>query len=128
MTTPMPKHSANYSMPPIPTCTAPARHILKPDGPSSPTWSRVEGVIHDFEPRSESLGGVDPGDAQKGERAAYFKGDGFIDTALYDFARLTPGNEVTGPAVIESDETTIVVPPGFRGALDGFKNIEIVQL
>ena len=87
-----------------------------------------EGVIHDFEPRSESLGGVDPGDAQKGERAAYFKGDGFIDTALYDFARLTPGNEVTGPAVIESDETTIVVPPGFRGALDGFKNIEIVQL
>ena len=24
-----------------------------------------EGVIHDFEPRSESLGGVDPGDAQK---------------------------------------------------------------
>ena len=87
-----------------------------------------EGVIHDFEHQSKPLGGTDAGSAQKGERPAYFKDERFIDTAIYDFARLSPGNEVIGPAIIESDETTIVVPPGFQGALDGFKNIEIVQL
>ena len=43
------------------------------------------------------------------------------------FAKLLPGNEVVGPAIIEADETTIVVPPGYNALLDGFKNIELVQ-
>jgi len=86
-----------------------------------------EGVIHDFEPKSEPLGGADAGAAQKGERQAYFKGNGFVATAIYDFAKLTPGNQISGPAIIESDETTIVVPPRFHSSLDGFKNIEVTR-
>jgi len=87
-----------------------------------------EGVIHDFEPRPLELGNTDANNARKGERQAYFKGDGFVATHIYDFALLGPGNSIDGPAIIESDETTIVVPPDFSASLDGFKNIEIVQV
>ena len=31
---------------------------------------------------------------------------------------LKPGNEITGPAIIESDATTFVVPDGFATTLD----------
>lgn len=31
---------------------------------------------------------------------------------------LLPGNEITGPAIIESDATTFVVPDGFETYLD----------
>ena len=86
-----------------------------------------EGIVHDFTPSPAPLAGKDPGAGNKGSRQAYFKGDGFLETPLFDFAKLLPGNEVNGPAIIEADETTIVVPPGYNALLDGFKNIELVQ-
>ena len=86
-----------------------------------------EGIVHDFAPSPAPLAGKDPDAGAKGSRQAYFKGDGFLETPLFDFAKLLPGNEVNGPAIIEADETTIVVPPGYNASLDGFKNIELVQ-
>ena len=86
-----------------------------------------EGIVHDFTPNPAPLAGKDPEAGSKGSRQAYFKGDGFLETPLFDFAKLLPGNEVKGPAIIEADETTIVVPPGYNASLDGFKNIELVQ-
>ena len=86
-----------------------------------------EGIVHDFAPSPAPLAGKDAGAGNKGSRQAYFKGDGFLETPLFDFDKLLPGNEVNGPAIIEADETTIVVPPGYNASLDGFKNIELVQ-
>ena len=86
-----------------------------------------EGIVHDFAPSPTPLAGKDAGAGNKGSRQAYFKGDGFLETPLFDFEKLLPGNEVHGPAIIEADETTIVVPPGYNASLDGFKNIELVQ-
>ena len=86
-----------------------------------------EGLVHDFAPSPAPMARKDPGGGAKGSRQAYFKGAGFVETPLFDFAKLQPGNEVNGPAIIEADETTIVVPPGYDAALDGFKNIELVS-
>ena len=87
-----------------------------------------EGIVHDFAPSPAPLAGKDPDAGAKGSRQAYFKDDGFLETPLFDFAKLLPGNEVNGPAIIEADETTIVVPPGYNASLDGFKNIELVRI
>ncbi|RSM49548.1 hydantoinase/oxoprolinase family protein [Amycolatopsis balhimycina DSM 5908] len=53
------------------------------------------------------------GDAGKGTRKAYFpSAGGFVDTAIFDRYRLEPGVRVSGPAVVEERESTVVIPPG----------------
>jgi len=65
------------------------------------------------------LEGHDPGAARKGERAVYWPGAGdFRATPIYSNEALRPGNVVEGPAVIEGDYTTIVVPQPMRYRLD----------
>jgi N-methylhydantoinase A len=86
---------------------------------------RGEGIIHDFSPSPQPFGEGDAGQARRPDREAYFKGTGFVNTAIYDFSKLAPGNEVVGPSVIEAEETTIVVPPGFHAKLDSYRNVEI---
>jgi N-methylhydantoinase A len=45
-------------------------------------------------------------------RKAYFKeAGGFVDTAVHDRLALSPGDVVSGPAVIEEVESTVVVGP-----------------
>ena len=45
-----------------------------------------------------------------------------VEATIYDRARMPSGLEVAGPVVIESFESTILVPPGWRAAMnaDGF--------
>ena len=51
-------------------------------------------------------------DALKGERMAYFPGEGgYITTPVYDRQLLTPGTTLVGPALIEERESTLVIPP-----------------
>lgn len=72
----------------------------------------------------EAAGTADAGAARKGSRPAYF-GRGFVETAIYDYERLAPSARVAGPAIIEASLTTIVVPPGYQGAVDGYRNVII---
>jgi N-methylhydantoinase A len=46
-------------------------------------------------------------------RAAYFAG-ALRDTPVYPRASLWPGDRVAGPALVEEDASTSVVPPGWR--------------
>ncbi|HEY7244848.1 MAG TPA: hydantoinase/oxoprolinase family protein [Xanthobacteraceae bacterium] len=57
-------------------------------------------------------------DALKGKRALWFRQTGLFDAAIYDRARMPAGYEVRGPAVIESLDSTILVPPGWRAAMN----------
>jgi len=58
-------------------------------------------------------GGKDPSGALKGKRDAYFEeSDGFVETAIYDGDKLTYGNILEGPCIVEETMTTIVIPPG----------------
>jgi N-methylhydantoinase A len=61
-------------------------------------------------------------DAVKTKRQVWFRETGVIDATIYDRKRMAAGLQVTGPAVIESLESTILVPPGWRAEMneDGF--------
>ena len=71
----------------------------------------------------------DPSGALKGQRKAFFKkSKGFVPTNIYDYDKLRPGNVVTGPAIIEATDTTVVVLPDFKSYMDEYQNIKITQL
>jgi N-methylhydantoinase A len=57
--------------------------------------------------------------AVKSRRAVWFRDTGEVDAAVYDRARMAAGLVAPGPAVIESLESTILVPPGWQAAMDG---------
>ena len=64
--------------------------------------------------------------ALKGQRQVYFEENKeFVSTRIYDFNRMEPGVEFSGPAIIETPVTTVVVNPGDRAAMDEYRNIRI---
>jgi len=70
--------------------------------------------------------GADAGRARKGERPVYLaEARSFEPVAVYEADGLRPGNELTGPVVIEADDTTVVVHPGQRLRVDGLLNLRI---
>src|SRR6516162_8921510 len=60
--------------------------------------------------------------AIKAKRQVWFRETGVIDAAIYDRKRMPAGLVVAGPVVIESLESTILVPPGWQAKMneDGF--------
>jgi len=46
-------------------------------------------------------------------------------TVVYDGERLVSGNSVTGPAIVETADTTVVVPPRAQLRLDELGNFEL---
>lgn len=64
--------------------------------------------------------GPDASAAKKGERPVLFEEyDEYVSCPIYDGEKLRAGNVVTGPAVVEEVNTTIVVFPGCSLKLDG---------
>lgn len=66
----------------------------------------------------------DPAQALKGRRRAYFDKT-HLDTDVYDGARLYFGNRLPGPAIVEREGDTIVIPPFADGEVDEFLNVRI---
>ena len=54
----------------------------------------------------------------KGERRAWFRSGGETTARVFDRALMPAGLAVPGPAVIESLESTILVPPGWTARMD----------
>jgi len=78
---------------------------------------------------SEGAAGC-PDAARTGSRATVFPADdGWVraEAAVYRRDRLAPGAVVDGPAIIEQDDTTIVVPPDFRASADPHGNLAITE-
>ncbi|MBM4422496.1 MAG: hydantoinase/oxoprolinase family protein [Chloroflexi bacterium] len=62
---------------------------------------------------TRALEGPSPAYAQRGSRLAFWPEHGDLrETNVYDGMALRPGNVVEGPALVETQFTTIVVPPG----------------
>ncbi|MFQ5342033.1 MAG: hydantoinase/oxoprolinase family protein [Anaerolineae bacterium] len=81
---------------------------------------------HDF-PALPSEG-ADPSAARKGSRPVYWRAEGdFVETPVFQREALRCGNVVEGPAVIEAEDTTIVVPPSWRFSVDDYLNGVIEQ-
>lgn len=67
--------------------------------------------------------GHSPARALGGRRDVWWpEAQAFVSTPVYDGARLECGNRVDGPAVVEYDHTTCVVPPGLLLTVDEFLN------
>ena len=61
--------------------------------------------------------------AVAGERRVYFRGSGAAVVPVYDRGRLGPGAAFAGPAIVDQDDTTCLVAPGFRARVDHALNI-----
>jgi N-methylhydantoinase A len=85
---------------------------------------RATGIGPIRRPEIEEL---PPGDgraerALTGERNVFFD-SAWHTAALYDRARLLPGDTLTGPAVVEEYGSTTPLAPGFTGRVDARSNI-----
>ena len=59
--------------------------------------------------------------APKRHRPVHF-GDRWHDTAIHDRLALPVGMVVTGPAILEQPDTTVLIEPGLQGRVDSFGN------
>jgi len=62
-----------------------------------------------------------PEGSLKRRRTCIFNGKSF-NTPVYDGERIRAGNVIRGPAIIEEQTTTVVVPPAFECSADRFKS------
>jgi N-methylhydantoinase A len=71
-------------------------------------------------PRSAST------ESPAGTRSVYFREVGnWLQCSVYKRDRVGADSVLEGPAVIEEDTSTTLIPPGFRGTVDGFGNLII---
>ncbi len=61
--------------------------------------------------------------ALKNTRRAYF--DGWLDCPVYAREKLSCGNRIAGPAIVEQEDSTTVIHPGQSAQIDPFGNIII---
>jgi N-methylhydantoinase A len=73
----------------------------------------------------EAEGPADAAHAHRSTRTIYLRQHGAIAAQIFDGNVLRPGNVIEGPAVIERRDTTILVPPGQRAVVDGYRNVRI---
>jgi N-methylhydantoinase A len=63
-------------------------------------------------------------DPQAGEA----KGGGSANAILYERDRLEIGAAISGPAIIEQFDATTVIPPGWSGTVDGYRNLILQRI
>ena len=59
----------------------------------------------------------------KGRRKVYLSG--WTDATVYEITELPPGSLVNGPAILESDFTTVLVEAGDKATIDSYGGIEL---
>jgi N-methylhydantoinase A len=86
----------------------------------------ARGLMKRPEIEKLALGGKDASAAKTGRRRIFVEAAGeLVESDIYDFELLTPGNEIIGPAVIHTPITTIVLQDKQTGLLDEFRNMVI---
>ena len=76
--------------------------------------------------RRHELGGGPVSASVVGERrVSWARGASPVPTPIYDRARLRPGHEIVGPAVVEQLDTTTLIGPGQHARLDEYRNLHI---
>jgi N-methylhydantoinase A len=64
-------------------------------------------------------------DAQTGSREVYFADHGWLETAICDRSALVPGQNITGPTILEENGATSIVPPNTEAVVTEAGNIHI---
>jgi len=76
-------------------------------------------------PRKRMAEGKGAETAQTERRQVYFSSLGFVETPVYDRARLGKGDRVEGPAIVEDFGATTVIFPGSWCGIDEWGNLRI---
>ena len=85
---------------------------------------RGSGAVRKPEPCVLELGDADASAAVVTTVTAWVDKAGVLqDVPGYDFERLHPGHAVTGPVIVWTPITTLVVPPGQRARVDEYRNL-----
>jgi N-methylhydantoinase A len=64
--------------------------------------------------------------APAGQRPVYWRTFGeFVPTQIYDGSKLSQSADISGPAILEFPDTTVVVPPGATAGIDQLGNVLI---
>jgi N-methylhydantoinase A len=64
---------------------------------------------------AELTGNANVETAIKPNRDLIFSDDGqSVSVPVYDGAKISPGNSITGPAVIEEETATLIIQPGWK--------------
>lgn len=75
----------------------------------------------------DNLTDVIPDAAKRPSREIYWtEWEKKAETPIYDGAELVPGNRIEGPAVLETEVTSVVLHPGETLTVDKFGNFEIL--
>ncbi|GAA2212572.1 hydantoinase/oxoprolinase family protein [Nonomuraea monospora] len=82
----------------------------------------VVGPVTELPPASVPPGTGTP--TPDGSRRVLLAG-AWHDAAVHQRARLGVGDTLTGPAIVEQDDTTVVVPPGWSGEVDQAGNLHL---
>jgi N-methylhydantoinase A len=72
----------------------------------------------------DAAGEADAHEAWVGEREVFFRElSGFAPAGVYRWETLRSGHVVSGPAVIEAEMTSALVPPEYTARVDGLGNL-----
>ncbi|TFL14576.1 hydantoinase/oxoprolinase family protein [Pusillimonas caeni] len=85
---------------------------------------KAEGLLKKPEVPTVPMGGADASGALIGKRDIFVeRADGLAPADIYDFEKLAPGNRLTGPAVVHTPITTIVLQAGQKAGIDQYRNV-----
>lgn len=85
----------------------------------------AHGVLPSLSLPQTERGGADPFTARHGERQIYV--GAWIDVPCYWFDRLKPGMRLDGPAMIDSDSTTVALSQGDVAEIDPYGSLVVTQ-
>jgi len=84
------------------------------------------GIVPKMKLKVYETNGYSPKKALKEFRKVYFEEQkSFIDCPIYTMEYLAPQNQIEGPAIIEQQVATIIIPPLLKASMDKFRNIII---
>ncbi|UOS68242.1 hydantoinase/oxoprolinase family protein [Helicobacter pylori] len=78
-------------------------------------------------PVEKEHGATPPKEAKIGVRK-FYRHKKWVDADVWRMEKLLPGNEVIGPAIVESDATTLVIPKGFATKLDKHRLFHLKEI
>ena len=81
------------------------------------------GILPKRAAEPAAAAGGDASPARAGERRVHFRGSSAADVPVYGRAGLVAGMRFEGPAIVDQDDTTTLVAPGFRARVDDAHNI-----
>jgi N-methylhydantoinase A len=86
---------------------------------------RVRVDVPKYQPRQEAapVARRSADAAAKGKREVHFGGKAAVDAALYERDKLSVGAVIAGPAIVEQFDATTVIPAGWTGRVDGYRNL-----